>query len=174
MPSPNLPVPESTYVYPGQVVLEGTNLSEGRGTCRPFEIFGAPFLDTEAVKASLPEKALAGCVLQDYVFRPTFNKWKGDRCAGFLIHILDPLLYRPYLMSLALIQATLKTHRTHFQWKGPPYEYEYERNPIDLIIGDSSLQVQLEKGADVFEISASWRKELDSYLEWRQEYLLYD
>jgi uncharacterized protein YbbC (DUF1343 family) len=174
MPSPNLPVPESAYVYPGQVVLEGTNLSEGRGTCRPFEIFGAPFLDTDAVMAALPEKALAGCVLQDYVFRPTFNKWKGDRCAGFIIHIVDPLLYRPYLMSLALIQATLMTHGSHFQWKSPPYEYEYDRNPIDLIIGDSSLRLQLEKGVDVFEIKASWQQDLDAYLDWRQDYLLYD
>jgi uncharacterized protein YbbC (DUF1343 family) len=174
MPSPNLPVHESAYVYPGQVVLEGTNLSEGRGTCRPFEIFGAPFLDTDAVMAALAEKALAGCVLQDYIFRPTFNKWKGDRCAGFLIHIVDPLLYRPYLMSLALIQATLMTHGSHFQWKSPPYEYEHERNPIDLIIGDSSLRLQLEKGVDVFEITASWQQDLDAYLEWRQDYLLYD
>jgi uncharacterized protein YbbC (DUF1343 family) len=174
MPSPNLPVHESAYVYPGQVVLEGTNLSEGRGTCRPFEIFGAPFLDTDAVMAALAEKALAGCVLQDYIFRPTFNKWKGDRCAGFLIHIVDPLLYRPYLMSLALIQATLVTHGSHFQWKSPPYEYEHERNPIDLIIGDSSLRLQLEKGVDVFEIKASWQQDLDAYLEWRQDYLLYD
>jgi uncharacterized protein YbbC (DUF1343 family) len=174
MPSPNLPVPESAYVYPGQVVLEGTNLSEGRGTCRPFEIFGAPFLDTGSVRMALPERAMAGCVLQDYVFRPTFNKWKGDRCVGFLIHIIDPLLYRPYLMSLALIQAILRTHGTHFQWKSPPYEYEYERNPIDLIIGDSNLRVQLEKGVDVFEISDSWRQDLDTYLDWRKDYLLYD
>jgi uncharacterized protein YbbC (DUF1343 family) len=174
MPSPNLPVPESTYVYPGQVVLEGTNLSEGRGTCRPFDIFGAPYLDTEAVRAALPGKALEGCVLQDYVFRPTFNKWKGDRCAGFLLHIIDPLRYRPYLTSLALIQATLKTHGTRFQWKSPPYEYEYERNPIDLIIGDSNLRVQLEGGVDVFEISDSWRQDLEAYLDWRREYFLYD
>ena len=96
MPSPNMPLPETTHVYPGQVVWEGTNLSEGRGTCRPFEIFGAPFLDIKLIKQSLLPKTTTGCYLQEISFRPTFNKWKGELCHGFMIHILDHFIRLRY------------------------------------------------------------------------------
>jgi uncharacterized protein YbbC (DUF1343 family) len=173
MPSPNMPLPVTAQVYPGQVIWEGTNLSEGRGTCRPFEIFGAPFLDTGLITQSLPAEARAGCLLQEVLFRPTFHKWEGEICRGFMIHILDHRLYRPYFSALVLLKAILELHKEQFAWKKPPYEYEYDQMPIDLILGDSSLKIKIEKGADLLEIQERWVEELKDFLEWRKSYFLY-
>jgi uncharacterized protein YbbC (DUF1343 family) len=173
MPSPNMPLPQTAQVYPGQVIWEGTNLSEGRGTCRPFEIFGAPFLDTGLISQSLPPQARAGCLLQEVLFRPTFHKWEGEICRGFMIHILDHRLYRPYFSALVLLKAILELHKEQFAWKKPPYEYEYDQMPIDLILGDSSLKIKIEKGADLLEIQERWVEELKDFLEWRKSYFVY-
>jgi uncharacterized protein YbbC (DUF1343 family) len=173
MPSPNMPLPETAQVYPGQVIWEGTNLSEGRGTCRPFEIFGAPFLNTESMRKSLVSEATEGCHLQDITFRPTFHKWEGELCRGFMIHILDPLAYRPYFTTLALLRAIMETHGDAFTWRQPPYEYEYEKMPIDMILGDSSLRRDLEKGEDLLKIKDGWTVEIEEFLEWRRPHLLY-
>lgn len=173
MPSPNMPIPETTHVYPGQVIWEGTNLSEGRGTCRPFEIFGAPFLDVKLIKQSLLPKTTTGCYLQEISFRPTFNKWKGELCNGFMIHILDHRAYRPYFTSIALLKAILEIHRKDFQWKEPPYEYEYEKMPIDMILGDSNLRREIETGEDLTTIEEKWLTGLTNFPTWRRPYLLY-
>ncbi|MBL7177347.1 MAG: DUF1343 domain-containing protein [Desulfobacteraceae bacterium] len=173
MPSPNMPLPETTQVYPGQVIWEGTNLSEGRGTCRPFEIFGAPFLDVKLIKQSLLPKATAGCYLQEISFRPTFNKWKGELCSGFMIHILDHRAYRPYFTTIALLKAIIEIHRKDFQWKESPYEYEYEKMPIDMILGDSNLRREIETGEDLTTIEEKWLTGLNSFPTWRRPYLLY-
>jgi uncharacterized protein YbbC (DUF1343 family) len=173
MPSPNMPFCETAFVYPGQVIWEGTNVSEGRGTCRPFEIFGAPYLDTKTVKEAMEEDVMAGCYLQEYSFRPTFQKWQGQLCQGFFIHVLDPQVFRPYLISVALLGNVIKTHPGAFKWKEPPYEYEYKKKPIDVIVGDSTLRRDLESGASLSFIRKKWASELESFLEWRRPYLLY-
>jgi uncharacterized protein YbbC (DUF1343 family) len=173
MPSPNMPLPETAMVYPGQVLWEGTNVSEGRGTCRPFELFGAPFLDTKGIRSTLQPEDTEGCDLQDISFRPTFNKWQGELCRGFFIHVLDPLLFHPYRLSLALLSAILAVHGRDFRWKEPPYEYEYKRLPIDLILGDSSLRESLERSVEINSLQSSWEKDLRDYLEWREPFLLY-
>jgi len=175
MPSPNMPLPETAQVYPGQVIWEGTNLSEGRGTCRPFEIFGAPFLDTKLIKQRLVTGTTAGCYLQEISFRPTFNKWEGEICRGFMIHVLDPHIYRPYFTTIALLRAILETetHQEQFEWKKPPYEYEYKKMPIDMILGDPSLRNEIEEGVDLFQIKENWLLGLKSFTEWREPYLLY-
>ena len=173
MPSPNMPLPETAMVYPGQVLWEGTNVSEGRGTCRPFELFGAPFLDTTEIRSRLQPEDTQGCHLQDLSFRPTFNKWQNELCRGFFIHVLDPLPFHPYRLSLALLSATLAVHGRDFKWKEPPYEYEYKRPPIDLILGDSSLRESLEGSVDMNSLQTSWEKDLHNYLEWREPFLLY-
>ncbi|MCP4666613.1 MAG: DUF1343 domain-containing protein, partial [Deltaproteobacteria bacterium] len=149
MPSPNMPLFETAQVYPGQVLWEGTNLSEGRGTCRPFEIFGAPFLDTDSIKRALEPEAMAGCHLQDYAFRPTFNKWDGELCRGFMMHVTDPHVYRSCYMTTGLLRAVMEIHGESFRWKEPPYEYEYEKTPIDIIVGDASFRRDLESGVPV-------------------------
>ena len=173
MPSPNIPLLETAMVYPGQVLWEGTNISEGRGTCRPFEIFGAPFLDVRAVKARLSPEVRRGYKLQEYRFRPTFHKWAGELCHGFMIHILDPHAYQPYLTSLSLLRAVMETHPSSFKWKDPPYEYEYKKKPIDMIMGDVSLRHSLESGEPLPGIRDRWLPDLMDFLEWRKPYLLY-
>jgi uncharacterized protein YbbC (DUF1343 family) len=173
MPSPNMPFPDTAAVYPGQVIWEGTHVSEGRGTCRPFEIFGAPYWDTKAIRDALPRDALAGCCLQPYLFRPTFHKWSGSLCRGFMIHVLDPRAYRPYYTSLALLKAVLEVHPEAFEWKPPPYEYEFHKQPIDLILGSIPLRRALAAGEPPSRMRDRWLPDLESYLHWRKPYLLY-
>jgi uncharacterized protein YbbC (DUF1343 family) len=145
MPSPNMPHAETALVYPGQVLWEGTNISEGRGTCRPFQIFGAPFINPRTVQKALKPEHLAGCYLQEYYFRPTFNKWNGELCGGFMIHVLDSTVYRAFRTSLALLKTIMETCRADFKWRMPPYEYDLDRLPIDLISGDPSVRADLEE-----------------------------
>ncbi len=174
MPSPNLPCVESAYVYPGQVIWEGTNVSEGRGTCRPFEIFGAPFFNMDEIKAAISKNvALKGFVLQDFVFRPTFNKWMGKICHGFMIHILDHKAYRPYITSLWLLKTILSLYPDKFEWKQPPYEYVYDQLPIDLIIGSYEIREKLQFINDVNTLSHLWGQQLENFCNFRQTYFLY-
>ncbi len=143
MPSPNLPTLEGALVYPGQVLLEGTNLSEGRGTTRPFEYFGAPFLEPAGIKAAL-ESPLPGVMLREVVFEPTFHKWAGQMCRGFQLHVTDRRAFKPYYTTLALIRAILSLYPEQFSWRQPPYEYETERLPFDLLTGDAAVRQALE------------------------------
>ena len=174
MPSPNMPLLETALVYPGQVIWEGTNISEGRGTCRPFEIFGAPFINPSIIRKGSAFRDIEGCYLQEYYFRPTFNKWKGKLCGGFMIHVSDPNIYRPYRTSLALLKSIIETYRDEFSWRKPPYEYDFERLPIDLIFGDSSIRANLEEGKDIEELLEYCSKELEDFLESRRPYLIYN
>ena len=173
MPSVNMPLPETAYVYPGQVIWEGTNVSEGRGTCRPFEIFGAPYFDIEMIKRALVPEASIGCHLQDYSFRPTFHKWEGEVCRGFMMHVIDPHIYQPYFTSIAILKAVMETHRGSFKWKKPPYEYEHKKKPIDLIMGDLSLRRELESGTHLSLIKEKLEADNESFVQWRRPYLLY-
>jgi len=172
-PSPNLPTPESTLVYPGQVILEGTNLSEGRGTTTPFELWGAPYLKPEALLEFLADKELAGLVLRAARFTPSFDKWQGESCAGFQIHLSDPETYRPYTTSLTLLQAVVTVHGEEFQWISPPYEYEFNHLPIEIILGSTDLHTQLEAGVTIEELERSWEPQLKEFRQLRGPYLLY-
>ncbi len=173
-PSPNLPTPASAMVYPGQVIWEGTNVSEGRGTTQPFELFGAPFLDTRQIIKKVGETELPGAHLRPTIFEPTSNKWAGQPCRGFQIHVIDPLRYTPYVTSLKLLQAAIELHGDDFQWKPPPYEYELERLPIDLIIGDEAVRKRIEGLERIGDIAASWQDELDQFVQVSREYHLYE
>ncbi|MBI4796500.1 MAG: DUF1343 domain-containing protein [Deltaproteobacteria bacterium] len=174
LPSPNLPTLESALVYPGQVLLEGTNLSEGRGTTRPFELWGAPFLEPARIKARLAEIPLPGVVLREASFEPTFHKWAGELCHGFQLHITDRLTYKPYFTTLALLGVIRELYPEDFAWRQPPYEYETERLPIDLLTGDAAIREGLDQGSPVTDLEASWQEELEKFLEARQEFLLYE
>ncbi|MBN1833117.1 MAG: DUF1343 domain-containing protein [Deltaproteobacteria bacterium] len=173
MPSPNMPLPETAQVYPGQVIWEGTNLSEGRGTCRPFEIFGAPFLDTAAIKRCLSPEATSGIHLQEIFFCPTFHKWGGEICRGFMIHVLDPHAYHSFFSTIDMLRAIADIHGEQFTWKPPPYEYEYEKMPIDIILGDSTLRKEIETGKEVTKTRNDFGEELRDFLQWRESFLLY-
>ena len=172
-PSPNMPGPLTALVYPGQVVWEGTNVSEGRGTTQPFELFGAPFIDPSAVAAVLARRPLPGVVLRPAAFEPTANKWQGQRCRGFQLHVTQPQRFRSYETGLVLLQAVIRCAGDRFAWKTPPYEYEYERRPIDLIIGDSRLRRRLEAMTDPTELSAAWAPDCRRFKRRRRRWLLY-
>lgn len=172
-PSPNLPTPESTLVYPGQVALEGTNLSEGRGTTTPFELWGSPYLSPKRVLESLSGANLAGLVLRPAQFTPSFDKWNGQSCLGFQIHVTDTETFRPYRSSLNLIRAVLSTHPHEFEWTSPPYEYEYHHLPIQIILGSSNLHTQLQTGADLEDLEQDWKPQLLEFQQQCEPYLLY-
>jgi len=172
-PSPNLPTPVSTLVYPGQVLWEGTNVSEGRGTAQPFELFGAPYIDVPKILGALENTKIPGAILRPTVFEPTSNKWQQTACNGFQIHVTDPQRYQPYATTLHLLQAMILHHSEQFEWKAPPYEYEFERMPIDLIIGDRSIRQRLEKLEPVDEIESSWQEELDRFKKVSKDFHLY-
>jgi len=172
-PSPNLPTPGSALVYPGQVLWEGTNVSEGRGTTQPFELVGAPFMDVQKILPYLIKAKLPGVVFRPAVFEPTSNKWQQTACYGFQLHVTDPQRYRPYATSLHLLQAVILHHREQFEWKAPPYEYEFEKMPIDLIIGDRTIRERIEKLDRLDEIEASWQGGLNQYKRIARKYHIY-
>ncbi len=173
-PSPNMPSFATALVYPGQVLWEGTNISEARGTTLPFELFGAPFLEHGAVLDALRATELPGCHLRPLRFEPTSGKWMGQVCTGFQIHVLNPDQFRPYRTSLALFQAIRCLYPEQFAYKSPPYEYEFERLPMDLIIGDKMVREGLENGVPIAELERVWQEELDEYRQLRRAVFLYD
>jgi uncharacterized protein YbbC (DUF1343 family) len=150
-PSPNLPTFDSAVVYPGQVLLEGTNLSEGRGTTRPFEIVGAPFVDEFELAEHLNARSLAGVTFRAVRFRPTFDKWQGEICGGVFLHVTDAGEFRPYRTTLELLSAVRELYPGELQWSPPPYEYEMEKMPIDILSGDERLRTWLDEGGGLSE-----------------------
>jgi len=174
LPSPNLPTLESAVVYPGQVLLEGTNLSEGRGTTRPFELFGAPFLEPARINSKMAKIPLPGVILREAFFEPTFHKWAGELCRGFQLHVTDRRSFKPYFTTLALLGAIRELYPDHFAWRQPPYEYETERLPIDLLTGDAAIREGLDKGTRVQELEAGWQKELGEFLDGWWDFLIYE
>ncbi len=172
-PSPNMPSFATALVYPGQVIWEGSNISEGRGTTLPFELFGAPFIEQDEVAALLAAMPLPGCLLRPLLFEPCFGKWAGELCRGFQLHVTDPDAFRPFRTSLALLQVLLGLYPDEFAYKEPPYEYEFERLPMDLILGDRQVRLALEDGVDILELEASWQQELAAYREQCEPVLLY-
>jgi uncharacterized protein YbbC (DUF1343 family) len=139
-PSPNLPSLESAKVYPGTVLLEGTNLSEGRGTTLPFEVIGAPYIDPALLAEQLRQYALPGVLLLPLRFVPTFDKWAGESCGGLLLQVTDGEAFRPVLTAVALLAAVRSLWPERFRWLDPPYEYETEKPPIDIIAGTPELR----------------------------------
>jgi len=172
-PSPNMPTPETALVYPGQVIWEGTNISEGRGTTLPFELVGAPFWEHDQILQALEQADLPGCFLRPLVFEPTSGKWAGRACVGFQLHVTDARTFLPYRTSLALLQAAFQLYPQDFRYKDPPYEYEYERLPMDLILGDQKVRKELEAGLPLCEIEAGWQEGLQEFMHVRAKYLLY-
>lgn len=172
-PSPNVPTWETALFYPGMVLLEGTNISEGRGTTLPFQVFGAPFLDQRRLLNHLDKDCLGGVVLRPICFEPVFDKWAGQLCNGFQIHVTDRAIFRPYRFGLALIQALRQTHEGLFQWLPPPYEYEWEKLPIDILLGRGGLRQGLEQGKNIHSLEAAWADDLDRYRQDRADCLLY-
>jgi uncharacterized protein YbbC (DUF1343 family) len=135
MPSPNMPTLQTATVYPGMCLLEGTNISEGRGTTRPFEIFGAPFIDAEKLARELNQLRLPGAHFRANWFQPTFQKFAAELCGGAQLHVTDRGLFEPYRTGLEIIRTIRRMDGEFFAWKQPPYEYEYKRLPIEILLG---------------------------------------
>ena len=137
MPSPNMPSVETATVYPGMCLLEGTNISEGRGTTRPFELFGAPFIEAEKLSRELNQLRLPGVHFRENWFQPTFQKFAGQTCGGAQLHVTDRNRFTPYRTAIEIIRTIRRMYGDSFQWKQPPYEYEFERLPIEILLGGS-------------------------------------
>jgi len=172
-PSPNMPGFATALVYPGQVIWEGTTVSEGRGTCLPFELFGASYLEHDRLLATVDQTDLAGCLLRPVAFEPTSNKYQGRLCNGFHLHVTDRRLFRPYRTSLALMGGLIKLFGDQFGYKEPPYEYEYEKLPIDMILGSREVREALYSGARPAELEEGWRNDIDGFDQLRREFFLY-
>ncbi len=173
-PSPNMPTPDTARVYPGGCLIEGTNLSEGRGTTRPFEWIGAPYLDGHRYAAALDAMSLPGVRFRPARFIPTFHKWAGEVCGGVQIHVTDRRRFRPFRTGVAAISVARRLAPAEFRWKEPPYEFEHKRLPIDILFGTDRIRTQIEGGTDLPVIEATWRTALPLYTRRRRAFMIYD
>jgi len=177
IPSPNMPTLDSATVFPGTVHVEGTQVSEGRGTTRPFEFVGAPYIDPETLCGDLRDEAkgglLPGVHFRPHFFQPTFQKHAGQCCGGLQIHVLDRNVFKPVLTGIAILRSIYRLYPNSLKWKEPPYEYVYDKNPFDVISGTDKLRIQIEKGTSLAEIEESWRPGLSEFVGLRRNYLLY-
>lgn len=174
LPSPNMPTVETAFVYPGGCLLEGTNLSEGRGTTRPFEIFGAPWIDPDTLVGLLRDWNLPGVVWRPLVFEPTFHKFAGQPCGGVQVHVTDRRAFRPVLTYTAAIAAARELWPGRFAWREPPYEYETVKLPIDILAGGPRWRQLLEAGRRPPALQAAWQAEGDAFAELSLEFRHYD
>lgn len=173
LPSPNMPTVDTAFAYPGGCLLEGTNLSEGRGTTRPFEIFGAPFVDGEALAVALRESRLPGVGFRPLAFRPTFHKFAGQSCRGIQIHVTDRRAFRPYLTGVAILHACRRLLGDAFRWRTEPYEFVAGVPAIDLLTGASAVREGVDAGRPLEEIAESWRVSERAFADRRAPHLLY-
>ncbi len=173
MPSPNMPTLDTASVYPGMCLLEGTNLSEGRGTTRPFEMAGAPWLDPDQFADLLMKEGLPGIIFRPIYFRPIFHKWKGEVCGGVQLHVIDRQSFRPFITGVSVIKAALRMDQKQFAWREEPYEFVSDRLAFDLLAGGEELRSQIEEDLPLNEIEESWQGDLEAFLSLRKEFLLY-
>jgi uncharacterized protein YbbC (DUF1343 family) len=173
MPSPNIPTLDSASVFPGTVHFEGTQISEGRGTTRPFELVGAPYIDPEEYARSLNAVEFPGVYFRSCIFRPTFQKHAEVSCGGVQIHVTDRNSFEPVTAGIAMVKAAYDLYPEQFRWKQPPYEYVYDRNPFDVIAGTSSIREGIEAGGSLESIEESWGEGLQEFRQVRKKYLLY-
>ncbi len=172
-PSPNMPTPDTARVYPGLCLIEGTNLSEGRGTTRPFEWIGAPFVQGRELARALNAARLPGVHFRPCQFQPTFHKWKGRLCGGIQLHVTNQRRFKPYLTGLALLAHTRRLYPRQFSWRKPPYEFERRKLPIDLLCGTDRIRRELEAERPLGRIAAAWQPALAQFQRARRPYLLY-
>jgi len=173
LPSPNLPTPDSCVVYPGMVLLEGTHLSEGRGTTRPFELFGAPYLRPEDLVARVAPRLGPGVRLRGCHFEPTFQKHAGTLCGGAQLHVTDPRAFDPVRTTVEILVAARALAPDDFQWRSPPYEYEDELMPIDMLWGHDGLRVGIDAGKSADALLSDVEEELSDFRRSVEPYLLY-
>lgn len=173
MPSPNMPGVETAVVYPGMCLLEGTRLSEGRGTTRPFETFGAPYIDGWKLADALNALKLPGVHFRPVQFEPTFQKHAEVTCEGCFIHVLDRATFEPVLATIAILQEVVRAHREAFEWLPPPYEYETVKMPIDILAGNDWLRPAIENLEPLSSIRDRFKAECDGFEPYRKAAVIY-
>lgn len=172
-PSPNMPTLDTAAVYPGACLVEGTLLSEGRGTTRPFELVGAPWVDGTRLRDALREEDLPGVRFRPVRFRPTFQKFCGEECGGVMQHVTERSGYRPWRTGIALLSHIRRLWPAEFRWRPPPYEYETVRLPIDILAGSPEIREGIEAGRPVSEIADAGDAEGAAFERDRRAALLY-
>lgn len=174
-PSPNMPTPDTALVYPGMCLGEGTNVSEGRGTCRPFEQFGAPYLRSDEVAEKLNQLGLPGVVFRPCAFTPTFDKWKGQSCEGAFIHVTDPASFLPFRTGVAVFQACFELGGASqdFAWREDAYEFVTDVPAFDLLCGTEQVRKGIETGLSLDALFSGFDLQLRSFEPLRQRYALY-
>jgi uncharacterized protein YbbC (DUF1343 family) len=173
LPSPNMPTLDTATVFPGTVHLEGTLLSEGRGTTRPFELIGAPYIEADAYARRLTAHGFPGVHFRPGGFQPTFQKHAGRTCGGVQVHVTEREAFEPVIVGIAAVKAAYDLYTEHFRWKEPPYEYVYDKNPFDVIAGTDKLRAGIERGASLETISAGWAQGVEEFKRQCSSYLLY-
>ena len=174
LPSPNMPTPDTALVYPGMCLLEATNVSEGRGTTRPFEMFGAPFINAEVLAEKLKSFKLPGVLFRPMYFQPTFQKHAGKLCGGAQIHVTNRNRFRPFKTGAAIIKAIQDLYPDFFKWKQPPYEYEKDKMPIDILAGTDRLRKDIEHGRSIEHMEEWWSEQCQTFnRKVRKKYLIY-
>jgi uncharacterized protein YbbC (DUF1343 family) len=173
IPSPNVPTLDTAIVYPGAVLFEGTMLSEGRGTTRPFELIGAPWIDGERLADAMNARGLAGVHFRPVYFEPTFQKHARQTCGGVQLHVTDRESFTPVRAAVELIASFRQQDPARFAWREPPYEYEHDKQPIDILYGTDGLRQTLAHGDDVAALIRSWEPDENAFRRQRQPFLLY-
>lgn len=172
LPSPNMPTVDTAFVYPGQCLFEGTTMSEGRGTTRPFEIFGAPFVDGYELARAIEVQALPGVVLRPLAFRPTFQKHAGHVCGGVQLHVRDREVFRPYRTSVAMLCALRRLYPDALAWRTERYEFVSDRLALDLLTGSEAVRRGVDAGASVDELVTTWADGEAAWFERRRAHLI--
>jgi uncharacterized protein YbbC (DUF1343 family) len=165
LPSPNMATVDTAFVYPGQCLIEGTNLSEGRGTTRPFELCGAPGIDARRVCERLNGEGHPGAAFRPAWFQPTFQKHAGQRCGGLQLHVTDRTAFRPVRTGLAVLAALRDAAGERFAWRTEEYEFVRDPIAIDLLFGSDRERKALEAGANWQDIAAAWEPEEAAWRE---------
>ena len=171
--SPNIPTLDTAIVYPGAVLFEGTTLSEGRGTTRPFELIGAPWIDGDRLAAALNRRGLPGVHFRPVFFEPTFQKHARQTCGGCQLHVTDRRAFEPVRTAVELIAEFRRQDPSRFAWREPPYEYEHDKQPIDILYGSDRLRATIDSGLDLAPLFAVWETDEEAFKARRREYLLY-
>ena len=173
LPSPNMPTVDTAFVYPGGCLIEGTNLSEGRGTTRPFELVGAPWLDPWRLVNDLTRERIPGARFRPVFFTPAFQKHAGKVCGGVQVHVTDRKRFPAFLAYLLLVHHARGQNTKAFAWRDPPYEYEYVKRPIDILGGTDRIRRALDEGRSPRTLAPGWRREAAAFRRRRARYLLY-
>jgi len=173
LPSPNMPTVDSATVFPGTVHFEGTQMSEGRGTTRPFELIGAPYIESDDYADRLNALHLEGVYFRACVFQPTFQKHARVSCGGVQLQVTNRLAFEPVTTGLAMVKMAYDMYPDQFLWKEPPYEYVFDKNPFDVIAGTDKIRKSFEKGMELEAIIESWQSPLKEFLETRETFLIY-